>query len=75
MENVRRFRAMGQLCRQQAAYNPVKSWELLSEAERWEHLAEAEIVSHFRACNAANSNEEMQPPAADSALRQVIDAA
>jgi hypothetical protein len=51
MKNVRRFRAMGSLCRQQAAYNPAQSWEFLAEAEFWEHLAQAEASSHFIECN------------------------
>jgi hypothetical protein len=54
MEKVRRYRALGSLCRQQAAYNPDQSWHLLGQAERWEHLAEEELVSHFEACNAAD---------------------
>ena len=52
MKNVRRFRAMGSLCRQQAAYNPSQSWKLLAEAEYWEHLALDETSSHFEECNA-----------------------
>jgi hypothetical protein len=51
MQKVRRFRAMGSLCRQQAAYNPAQSWKLLAEAEYWEHLAEIETSSHFEECN------------------------
>ncbi len=51
MKNVRRLRAMGSLCRQQAAYNPAQSWKLLAEAEYWEHLAQAETSSHFVECN------------------------
>lgn len=52
MENVRRYRALASLCRQQAAYRPMQSWQLLGQAERWEHLAEAELDAHFRASNA-----------------------
>ena len=55
MYKVRRFRAMGSLCRQQAAYNPAQSWKLLAEAEYWEHLAEAELSSHFEECNPTES--------------------
>ena len=51
MKNVRRLRAKGSLCRQQAAYNPAQSWKLLAEAEYWEHLAQAETSSHFIECN------------------------
>lgn len=52
MENVRRYRAMASLCRQQAAYRPLQSWDLLGQAEHFEHLAEAELKAHFDACNA-----------------------
>ena len=55
MENVRRLRAMGSLCRQQAAYNPAQSWKLLAEAEYWEHLAEVETCFHFEECNSLRS--------------------
>ena len=51
MNKVRRLRAMGSLCRQQAAYNPAQSWKLLAEAAYWEHLAEVEVSSHFEECN------------------------
>jgi hypothetical protein len=51
MDKVRRLRAMGSLCRQQAAYNPDQSWKLLAEAAYWEHLAEVEVSSHFKECN------------------------
>ena len=69
MNKVRRLRAMGSLCRQQAAYNPAQSCELIAEAEYWEHLAEAELAALFQECNlycssdlakereAANSND------------------
>jgi hypothetical protein len=63
MKNVRRFRAMGSLCRQQAAYNPAQSWRLLAEAEYWEHLAQAEMSSHFNECNADNSSDPAKPRA------------
>jgi hypothetical protein len=52
MDKVRRYRALGSLCRQQAAYNPDQSWYLLGQAERWEHMAEEELVAHFKACSA-----------------------
>ncbi|MEH2480454.1 hypothetical protein V1282_003811 [Nitrobacteraceae bacterium AZCC 2146] len=57
MKIVRRLRAMGSLCRQQAAYNPAQSWKLLAEAEYWEHLAEAEVSSHYKECNTTSSSE------------------
>lgn len=51
MENVRRYRALASLCRQQAAYRPLQSWELLGQAEHFEHLAEIALKAHFDACN------------------------
>ncbi|WP_025034592.1 hypothetical protein [Bradyrhizobium sp. DOA9] len=51
MENVRRYRALASLCRQQAAYRPLQTWELLGQAEHFEHLAEIELKAHFHACN------------------------
>lgn len=44
MKDVARYRALGSLCRQQAAYNPDKSWKLLAQAEHWEHLAQMETT-------------------------------
>jgi len=58
MKNASQYRAMAALCRQQAAYNPDKSWHLLGQAERWEHLAEAVISEHFMDCNANSSNAQ-----------------
>jgi hypothetical protein len=63
VEKVRRLRAMGSLCRQQAAYNSMNKWELLAEAEYWEHLAQLELSSYFQECNAVCSNEIAQPQA------------
>jgi len=63
MENVRRLRAMGSLCRQQAAYNSMNKWKLLAEAEYWEHLAQLELSSPFQECNAVSS-DEIAPPQA-----------
>ena len=63
MEKVRRLRAMGSLCRQQAAYNGMNKWKLLAEAEYWEHLAQLELSSCFRECN-ASSSDEIAPPQA-----------
>ncbi|MBI5260598.1 MAG: hypothetical protein HY852_02125 [Bradyrhizobium sp.] len=57
MENVRRYRALASLCRQQAAYRPQQSWQLLGQAERWEHLAAAELEASFRARNAMMDGE------------------
>jgi len=61
VEKVRRLRAMGSLCRQQAAYNSMKKWKLLADAECWEHLAELELSSHFRECNVASSTSSLDP--------------
>jgi len=36
-------RAMALLCRQQAAIDPDKRWDLLARAESWEHLAAQQI--------------------------------
>ena len=57
MENVRRYRALASLCRQQAAYRPLQSWDLLGQAEHFEHLAEAELKAHFDACNAKDAGD------------------
>jgi len=56
VENVRRLRAMGSLCRQQAAYNSMNKWKLLAEAEYYEHLAQVELSSYFQECT-VSSNE------------------
>jgi len=61
MKNVRRLRAMGSLCRQQAAYNPAQKWKLLAEAEYWEHLAEVEMSSYFEECNTTGSDGFVRP--------------
>ena len=61
MENVRRPRAMGSLCRQNAVLNPLNSWNLLGDAERWEHLAEAEIALHFKECISTSSSDLAKP--------------
>jgi len=57
MKNVLRFRAMGSLCRQQAAYNPHQRWNLLAQAEHWERLAAVEMASHFEECNTSRSSD------------------
>ncbi len=67
MKNVRRLRAMGSLCRQQAAYNPAQKWKLLAEAEYWEHLAEVEMSSYFGECNASGSDGFARPGIASNA--------
>jgi hypothetical protein len=55
MNKVRRLRAMGLLCRQQAADNPDQGWKLLAEAEYWEHLADVEASSQFKECHPTES--------------------
>ena len=57
MHRVRRLRAMGALCRQQAAYNPAQRGTLIAEAEYWERLAEFELSVHFEKCNAHRSSD------------------
>jgi len=57
MKNVGRYRAMGSLCRQQAAYHPDQSWKLLAQAMHWEHLAEVEMASHFEESNTDRSSD------------------
>jgi hypothetical protein len=64
MENVRRYRALASLCRQQAVYRPLQSWDLLGQAERFEHLAEAELKAHFDACNAQGKDDAAAKDAA-----------
>jgi hypothetical protein len=66
MKTGSRYRALGSLCRQQAAYNPANSWKLLARAEHWEHLAQLEMSFHFEECN----NEA--PPAGNVSQRNTI---
>jgi hypothetical protein len=78
MKNAARYRALASLCRQQAAYNPDKSWRLLGQAEQWEHLAEAELVSHFKECNADRpvySTDNVEPENVDGSRWETIAAA
>jgi hypothetical protein len=57
MKNVREYRAIALLCRQQAVFHPQESWKWLGRAERWEHLAEAEIsAAPPKECRLASSN-------------------
>jgi crotonyl-CoA carboxylase/reductase len=60
MDNVRRYRALASLCRQQAAYRPLQSWELLGQAEHFEYLAEVELKAHFDACNAQHDEDGVE---------------
>ena len=64
MKNVRSYRAMALLCRQQAKFHPEKSWKYLGDAERWEHLAEVEISALFEECNATKAEVPELRPAA-----------
>jgi hypothetical protein len=66
-KNVSRYRALGSLCRQQAAYNPAQSWQLLARAEHWEHLAVVEMASHFEECNTNHASDQAK-------IRSVSDA-
>lgn len=61
MKTVSRYRALGSLCRQQAAYNPSQSWKLLAQAEHWEYLAQLEMSSHFLECSTTSSADEAEP--------------
>ena len=58
MHTIRRLRAMGSLCRQQAAYNPAQRRRFIAEAEYWEHLAGHELAVHFEECNAYRFSDE-----------------
>jgi hypothetical protein len=59
MKNASHYRAVASLRRQQAAYRPDQSWQLLGQAERWEYLAEAEIADHFKECNASTDSSDI----------------
>jgi hypothetical protein len=72
MEKVRRYRAMGSLCRQSAVLNPLHSWKLLGDAERWEHLAEAEIALHFKECNSPSAKPATTPDANDTRSETIV---
>jgi hypothetical protein len=61
MKNVRSYRAMALLCRQQAVFHPEKSWKYLGDVERWEHLAEAEISALFEECNSHENRGSRTP--------------
>jgi hypothetical protein len=56
MQNIRRYRAMGSLCRQQAAYHPEQSWKFLAKALYWEHLADVEMSSDFENTETSDSS-------------------
>jgi len=69
MKSVRRYRAMGSICRQRAVFDPEHSWKHLAEAEGWEHLAAAEIADHFRECNAGSAELVGVQPCANDARK------
>jgi hypothetical protein len=65
------YRATALLCRQQAACDPDKSWQLLCEAERWEYLAEEQSASDLKGCNFPQSGRRTntsRTPSASAAL-------
>jgi hypothetical protein len=66
MENVRRYRALASLCRQQAAYRPLQNWELLGQAEHFEYLAELALKAHFDACNSQREEDALAAPACET---------
>ena len=43
VDSAEHCRAMALLCRQQAATDPDKRWDMLARAESWEHLAEQQV--------------------------------
>ena len=55
MEMVRRYRAMGRLCRQQAVFHLEASWRWLSEAQRWEDFVDSEVNAFYQECNASDA--------------------
>jgi hypothetical protein len=40
-DDVRRYRELALICRQQVGLHPEAKWTWLSQAEKWEYLAEA----------------------------------
>lgn len=78
MKDVARYRALGSLCRQHAAYNPNESWKLLAQAEHWEHLAQLELAFHFQESNAdcsVSSTDTDQSQNADGSRWKAVAAA
>jgi hypothetical protein len=57
MQKVWRLRAMGSMCRQQAAYDPPQRCRFIAEAEYWEKLAEHELSLHYEECNSYHSSD------------------
>jgi hypothetical protein len=65
MKSASHYCLLASLCRQQAAYRPAQSWQLLSQAERWEHLAEAAFSDDFKD---RNSNTRLAGPTDSKAI-------
>jgi len=55
-KSAEEYRATALLCRQQAACDPDKSWQLLGEAERWEYLAEQQSTLDLKGSNFPQSD-------------------
>jgi hypothetical protein len=55
MEMVRRYRAVGPLCRQQAVFHPEASGRWLGEAQRWEDLADSDVNAFYPEYNASDA--------------------
>lgn len=55
MENIKQYRAVALLCRQQAALHPEANWRWLAEAERYEHLADPQITIDSQKCNGVSN--------------------
>jgi len=71
LKSAEAYRATALLCRQQAACDPDKSWQLLGEAERWEYLAEEQSAPDLKGCNLPQSgqrNTGIAPPSAPAAM-------
>jgi hypothetical protein len=49
LENVRQYRAIASLYRQTAAFRPLQSRSLLSQAQEWEYRALTALESYFMA--------------------------
>ena len=47
LENVRQYRAIASLYRQTAAFRPLQSCSLLSQAKEWEYLALTVLEFYF----------------------------
>jgi hypothetical protein len=61
LENVRRYRAIASLHRQTAAFRPLQSCSLLSQAKEWEYLALTVLESYFTAVAADFDQPQVAP--------------